>query len=140
MATVLGEEGRRARQEDSQEGRTGGHAVHDTSWVPQPFPEYALTRKLRWPRHWHFSCQDFLFREDVCKNKHSDANCTLHTLVMCSTNNIWKPFYKEEKLRIRETPTLSTCADSSTDTRKFCLFDPFLYFWALLTIFLVLFL
>ena len=34
-----------------------------------------------------------------------------------------------KKSRIRETPTLSACADSSTDAMKSRFFDTFLYFW-----------
>ena len=32
------------------------------------------------------------------------------------------------KSRLRETPTLPACADSSTNTMKSCLFDTFLHF------------
>ena len=35
--------------------------------------------------------------------------------------------YNKKKSRIRETPTLSACADSSTNTKKYRLFDTFLH-------------
>ena len=41
----------------------------------------------------------------------------------------WENLLK--KSRIRETPTLSACANSSTDTMKSHLFETFLHFWAL---------
>ena len=36
-----------------------------------------------------------------------------------------------KKSHIRETPTISACADRSTDTMQSRLFDSFLHFWAL---------
>ena len=41
---------------------------------------------------------------------------------------------KEKKSRIRETPTLSACADSNTDTMKSSLFETFGHYLAFLCV------
>ena len=55
-------------------------------------------------------------------------------LYITITSKPMMPF-EEEKSRIRETPTLSACADSRTNTMKSRLFDAFLLFCHFLAFF-----
>ena len=59
--------------------------------------------------------------------------------IFCSKLCVTVNFCPILKSRIRETPTLLACADSSTNTMKSRLFDTFLHFWPVISQFFAFF-